>query len=274
MAQTKKRTKTKTPRRTSSRKRTITEKGIAYEEQYGDSEDASTQATTKPVDSCVKDIVVSSDRKVGECETPTDVEGVSTIRESTLPYPSSIHNIKINKFILNKKHNVKKKLSQMNGEFRIIPRDEKRQYKLEMGTPTYHIFIKNIENFGLKYGHIFECDDVDADGEELKTQYYVNLSSENGKIIPISLTCYHTNNSMLIQLKKSDHPISERIGILEHFMKNTVEKIIQEIESTSHHTDVREQLCSQLLKVQQEYGQSLPEIKMFRTRKTLMNLLL
>ena len=255
----KKRTKTKTRRRTSTRRRTRTAKGIACEGQCSDSEDASTPGTTKPVGSSVKD-VISSDREVSGYETPTDVEIVSTITEPTLPHLSSTHNIKINKFVLNKKHNIKKKLSQMDREFQIVPRDEKRQYKLEMGTATYHIFIKNIVNLGQKYGHLFECDDVDAKGEELKTQYYVNLSSGNGKVIPISLTCYHTNNSMLIQLKKSEHPLNERIDILESFMKNTVEKIMLEIESTSQHADVREQLCTQLLEAQQQHHQSFPEV--------------
>ena len=94
-------------------------------------------------------------------------------------------------------------LSQMDRESQIIPRDKKRQYKIEMSAPTYHIFIKNITNLGRKYGHQFERGDVDAQGVELKTQYNVNLCETKDTVIPISLTCYHTNNSMLIQLKRS-----------------------------------------------------------------------
>ena len=138
----KRRAKSKTPRRTSLGTRSRTAKGMYYDEHLDDIDYVSTVETRKPTD-----------------DTSSN----------------EILNIKLNNFVLNKKENIKKKLAQMEAEFQILPKDNRQQYKLEMSTPTYHIFIKNITNLGLKYGHQFERSDVDVQGLELKTQYQVNL---------------------------------------------------------------------------------------------------
>ena len=189
-----------------------------------------------------------------ECKTPTEVENVATSQGNL-----NTVNIMVNKFVLNKKQIVKKKLAQMDGDFVIIPRDVNRQFKFEMSTPTYHILIENILNLGCKYGHKIEREDVDEEGEKLRRQFNIDLCAAGGKTIPITLTCYHTNNSMLIQLKKSEHSITERIRMLVAFIENTVKRIIEEVESSSQHGYVKELLRSQLLGEQQKQH-SLEEI--------------
>ena len=71
-----------------------------------------------------------------ESGTQADLENVSATNDPDI-------NIRIDKFVLNKKQNVKKKLSRMDDAFRIIAKDGKRQYVIEMSTPTYHIFVEN-----------------------------------------------------------------------------------------------------------------------------------
>ena len=51
---------------------------------------------------------------------------------------------------------------------------------------------------------------------------------------------------MLVQLKKCEHPIEERIRILENFINKCVKKSIREVESSSQYDIVKEQLYKQL----------------------------
>ena len=53
-------------------------------------------------------------------------------------------------------------------------------------------------------------------------------------------------------IEKSEHPITERISLLEYFIETTLLKIIEYVESSSQHGNVKEQLCCQLLEAQQQ----------------------
>ena len=65
---------------------------------------------------------------------------------------------------------------------------------------------------------------------------------------------------MLIQLKKCNHPIEERIKILEKFINQCVQKIIREVEASSQYENVKEQLSVQLHEMQQQQEQSVSNL--------------
>ena len=196
---------------------------------------------------------VCSERRLVRGNDPavlTDMDdNISTVTQRT-EEQLNVVNIKMNNFVLNRAQTIKKKLSKMDDVFKVTARDQRRQFKLEMSTPTYHIFMENITNLGRKYGCSIKRDDVDEEGDALKTQYNVTLCTSSGKKIPTSLTCYHTNNSMLVQLKKSEHPIEERKNMLENFITNTIKGIIAEVENSKQHGCVKDKLRFQLVQAQ------------------------
>ena len=249
----------KTPRRTSSRKNLRALKMLSYDEHL-ESNDISTHIATGHSSGATGTgaaVVVTPSCELGtvDCQeesgTQADLENVSATNDPDI-------NIRIDKFVLNKKQNVKKKLSRMDDAFRIIAKDGKRQYVIEMSTPTYHIFVENFLNLGRKDGHIIESENFDEHGVQLKQQFNVKLRANNGKTVPITITCYHTNNSMLVQLKKSEHPIDERIELMEKFMENTVKKIVEVVERSHQYEQVKAKLNSHLLKLQ--HSLSFPSI--------------
>ena len=203
------------------------------------------------------DYLCSAHREVSQKQISSSIIDKSARKQ---PVPSNnnageqdylnITNIKINSFVLNKNLAIKKKLSDMEENFSVTPKDSKRQYSLKMSTVTYHIFIENIMLIFSKYGYSIKRDDIDETGEMLKTQFNINLRSSDGKNVPISLTCYHTNNSMLVQLKKSEYPLPVRITLLEGFMDNILKEIIKEVEDSSQHKLVKDLLQSQLFELQ------------------------
>ena len=243
MARTKKRSKSKTPKRRSERRATKIAKCINYEHLEEEFESEAAVLTTVPgafstIETGTQKLVPSETADVGKGLTVTEPN------EETHNFILNITNIKMNNFVLNRNNTLKKK---MDNKFKVIPREQGRQFKLEMNTPTYHIIMENFVSLGRKYGCSIKRDDVDGEGEKLRTQYDVHICSNGGKSIPISLTCYHTNNSMLVQLKKSEHSIEERKCLLESFITTTIQKIVFEVENSEQYRCVKEKLRLQMV---------------------------
>ena len=157
--------------------------------------------------------------------------------------------IKINNFALNAQQKIKDKLSKMEAEFEIQPKDNHRQYYFKMSTPTYHLFIENIIQFGEELGMSVKRKDADLNGEIVKTQFILNIRTTDGASTPLSLTGYHTNNSMLIQPVGSK--TGEKTEHLEHFVNKTLVNIIQKVEKSEAHNRVKEMLRDHFLMAQE-----------------------
>ena len=111
-----------------------------------------------------------------------------------------ITTVKINPYVLNVQAKIKDKLSKMDSAFKITPRDNNRQFYFTMSTPTYHLVLENLVQFGNDIGLEVKRNDEDITKQMVKTQFTLVVRTTDGMCTPISLTGYHTKNSMLAQL--------------------------------------------------------------------------
>ena len=95
-------------------------------------------------------------------------------------------------------------------------------------------------NFGEDLGMVVKRNDEDVNREVLKTQFTLNIKTTDGMTTPISLTGYHTNNSMLIQLL--GNKTEKKVGYLGHFVNNILVDIISKVEQSDEHRRVKEML--------------------------------
>ena len=153
-----------------------------------------------------------------------------------------ITNIKINKYDLNKKKKAKEKLAKMGAKFEVTANDQNRQYTLTMSTPTYQLFIENIVEIGEQIGINVRRHDTDATGEMTQSQFTVDIQTTNGIDIPISLTCYHTANKLLIQLM--GNKTQTKIKYLSYFIDSVLGNIIKQIENSDKHGIMKELLIN------------------------------
>ena len=159
-----------------------------------------------------------------------------------------ITNIRMNNYALNAQLKIKEKLRKIDSEFKISPRDKNRQYHFEMSTPTYHLFIENLIEFGKQLKLDIKNNDTDITGEMVKTQFTMNIPVQDGPKIPISITCYHTKNSMLVQLMGNN--TDYKLKGLGHFINNTLASIIKEVEQSKEHGIVKGMLVQHFQKAQ------------------------
>ena len=158
--------------------------------------------------------------------------------------------IKINPYSLDKLNKVKFKLSHMEGEMEITPKACKRQHTVKVNSVTYQIIMNNLTNFGHLLGDMeIKRADTDEVGENVQIQYYLSI---NGSI-PVSVTCYHTTNNILIQLRsnkkskiKSNSKIEESQKQLRQFVNTNFAGLIRHIEASAMYHTMKTQLESAL----------------------------
>ena len=136
----------------------------------------------------------------------------------------------------------------MDDKFKIEPKDGSRQFYFKMSTPTYHILIENLVNVGEDLGMVVKRNDEDVNREMVKTQFTLSIKTTDGASTPISLTGYHTNNSMLIQLL--GNKTEKKVGYLGHFVNNILVDIISKVERSDEHRRVKEMLREHYRQVQ------------------------
>ena len=179
--------------------------------------------------------------------TETEVEKMALVEAPTeLPLEGSIKvkNIKINNYSLNEEGSLKNKLADMDKPVKITPKDGNRQYSIKLSTPTYHLFMENITNLGEQMGMEVKRDDVDSKGINVQCQWTAAIKVSNGPTIPFSITCYHTKNSMLIQLMGNNG--EPKIKGLQIFVNKTLNEIIKKLENTVTYEEVKKFMKEEL----------------------------
>ena len=159
-----------------------------------------------------------------------------------------ITNVRMNNYALNVQKKIKDKLKKMNKEFKVTPKDNDRQYYFEMSTPTYHIFVENIVQIGKDLNLNIKNNDGDINGKIHKTQFILDIPSNNGRNVPTSLTCYHTKNSMLAQLMEDTTLI--KIQDLAHFINHTLTEIFVRVERSQEYQKVKTMIMNHFQAIQ------------------------
>ena len=156
----------------------------------------------------------------------------------------SIRSFKINDYALNQKSTIKKKFNGMNSQFLITPRDNQRQQSVTMSTPTYHIIMENIMNYGQDMGLEIKREDVDENGNNVECSYNARVELTNGTQVHFTILCYHTTNRMLFQLlgKANETKIEGLSLVVNHSLRKKVE----ELEQTAFHEQVKENMRREL----------------------------
>ena len=135
-------------------------------------------------------------------------------------------NIKINPYSLNKLNQIKKKISNLDTKMVFDLKDCKKQYTIKVNSVTYQILVENLLDFAAHMAVKIKRDDVDQNGDNVKTQY--NLSICNNT--PCSVTFFHTTNNILVQLMKGDmKQIDDRIKNLSTFVERNFMILISDI---------------------------------------------
>ena len=165
-----------------------------------------------------------------------------------------VTNIKINNYALNAQLKIKEKLSRMDTGFKIEPKDHDRQYYLLMSTPTYHIIIENIIEFGDNLGLNVRRHDADMSGQMVQAQFFLDIRATDDMTTSVSLTGYHTKNSILVQLLGTT--TARKLSYLSNFVNGTLAKIIQKVEKSNAHDTVKDMLIDYFQNAKK--GKTLP----------------
>ena len=167
--------------------------------------------------------------------------------------------IKINPYSLDKLNKVKFKLNHIDGEMESSPKACKRQHTVKVNSVTYQIIINNLTNFGHLLGDLeIKRADTDEVGENVQIQYYLSI---NGSV-PVSVTCFHTTNNILIQLRsnkktkiKSNPNIEENQKRLHQFVNGKFSSLIRHIEASAMYQAMKTELKSTLDAVRERLEQ-------------------
>ena len=155
-----------------------------------------------------------------------------------------VRNIKVNNYVLNEKGVLKTKLNDIDKQADIVPKDGERQYTISLSTPTYHLIVENMRNLEKQKGMEIKRDDVDLKGNTLKCQWMASITLNDSTTTQFSITGYHTTNRLLIQLTGKN--TTNKIERLKKFAHGTMGPIIDTVEKTKLHSEVKESMRKEL----------------------------
>ena len=140
----------------------------------------------------------------------------------------------------------------MDNALNIENKDQGKQCTISMSTTTYHIIMNNIvsigENVGLK---MIKPVDVDSSGNALKSQYESQLIVNEVVVASITISCYHTTNNILVQLKgKKVNDWDKKLETLHHFVHVTLKSVIMRVEMDENYINIKENIREALTKMQ------------------------
>ena len=161
---------------------------------------------------------------------------------------TEILNIKMVPYILNTKKLWKAKLRDLKRVLKIDRKDNGKQYVIVVNTVTYTILINSIKEVGEICGLQVKRADVDPKYNDLQVQYDGKITKQNFMDVPVTITFYHTKNSMLIQVKGERNGVNwtDKLDMLQTFVNVTISGLLNEIEKMTDYEDIKENIKAQL----------------------------
>ena len=88
-------------------------------------------------------------------------------------------------------------------------------------------------------------EDKDEQGENVQIQYYLNINNN----VPVSVTCFHTTNNILLQLRSSGNKKNNNTAVeksnqtqLKNFVNNNFKSLIEQVERSVHYQSMKLEL--------------------------------
>ena len=85
--------------------------------------------------------------------------------------------LKVTPYKMNNVANLKKMIKFLNRNLLIESKDMGKQYKVSLGTATYHLLVNNLVSVGESIGLKIVKNDVDESGKKVSSQFNLNLDA-------------------------------------------------------------------------------------------------
>ena len=189
-------------------------------------------------------------------DTTTDISTPTSKDESksNLKTGGTANILRIAPFTLNCSSLLKKKIKLIDHVHEIEAKDMGKQYTISLSTVTYHIIMNNIVSIGKSIGlQALKPIDVDNNGRELKIQFESKLKVGETLSAAITISCYHTANNVLVQLKGKKNEIGwdEKLTAVNQFVQTTLKAIIIWVEKAEEYKIIKENIREGLISLQQ-----------------------
>ena len=166
-----------------------------------------------------------------------------------------VKTLRIAPFTLNGASLLKKKIKLMDNPYQIEVKDQGKQCTINMSTTTYHIIMNNIVPIGERVGlKMVKPLDVDSSGKALKSQYECQLLVTEAVTASITISCYHTTNNILVQLKGkkiSEDVWEKKLEAVHQFAHVTMKSVIMWVEQTDNYMAIKEKIREALREMQE-----------------------
>ena len=120
---------------------------------------------------------------------------------------------------------LKEKLKSIEKTIEIEAKRCERQYTVKVNSVTYQLIADNFVKLGEGIGLSVKRPDFDNTGNQVQIQYELVICNN----IPISVTCFHTTNNILIQLKGTKS--ARRVSQLNVFVTKDITNLVKRIEN-------------------------------------------
>ena len=174
--------------------------------------------------------------------------------------------VKVKSYTLNPQTTVKKLISNMNCKPKIEPKDRKQQFVIKLCPPTFEIIIANMIDFGDQWGIKIKGGNIDSNGTNVSSTFKMDLCTRSGMDAPISINCYNTTSSLLVQLNKAEKNLegwAEKVDCLGNFVKDTLGSVIEKIEGSKEFDNLKQMMFIHLEKLKDKIAdghQIAPEL--------------
>ena len=143
----------------------------------------------------------------------------------------------------------------MDNTCKIEVKDHGKQFTINMSTTTYHIIMNNIVPIGERVGlKMVKALDVDSSGKALKSQYECQLFVTEALTASITISCYHTTNNILVQLKGKkifEDEWAKKLEAVHYFAHVTMKSLIMGVEQTENYMAIKEKIRESLREMQE-----------------------
>ena len=157
-------------------------------------------------------------------------------------------NLKMVPYILNTKKMWKTKLKNLSKIMEIGRKDNGHQYAVIVNTVTYTILMNSIVEVGKSCGLMVRRADIDPKGSDVQAQFDGKITKENVADVPVTVTFFHTTNTMLIQIKgkRNVGNWAEKLEILRIFVNKIMTGVLWKIEKLPDYEKIKENIEEQL----------------------------